>query len=254
MQKTYINGFSLAYDRRGRGTPFVLLHGYPLDHTIWQPVVRLLEERADLILPDLRGFGESETPKDEYTLPEIAADLAALLDHLKIKQVALAGHSMGGYVALAFAHAYPERVLGLGLVASQSGADTPEGRKARYAVVEQVRSEGVKAVADGMAPRLTPNRELQAQLRELILQQHPEGIVGALKALAGRPDSTPYLADFAFHISVVHGLEDNLIPIERARELQASVRQGYLVELKGVGHMPMMEAPRTTAEALSTLL
>jgi 3-oxoadipate enol-lactonase len=254
MQKTYINGFSLAYERRGRGTPFVLLHGYPLDHTIWQPVVRLMEDRTDLILPDLRGFGESETPAGDYTLLDMAGDVTALLDHLKIKQAVLAGHSMGGYIALAFAHAHPERVLGLGLVASQAAADTPEGRKARYAIIEQVRSKGVTVVAESMPPRLTPNAELQAQLREIVLRQRPEGIVGALKALAGRPDSAPYLADFAFHISIVHGLEDDLIPIERARELQAAVRQGYLVELKGVGHMPMMEAPRTTAEALATLL
>lgn len=254
MPKTYVSGFGLSYERRGRGTPFVLLHGYPLDRSIWAPVARLLEERVDLILPDLRGFGESELPAGEATLADMAEDLAALLDHLKIRQAVLAGHSLGGYIAQVFARAHPERVLGLGLVASQSAADTPERRQGRFETAELVRQKGVAVVADSMPARLTPNLELQKQLRELILRQRPEGIVSALHALAGRPDCTPYLADYRFHVSVVHGLDDAMIPIERARELQAAVRQGYLVELKGVGHMPMMEAPRTTAEALTTLL
>jgi 3-oxoadipate enol-lactonase len=254
MQKVYLNGFKLAYERKGRGIPLVLLHGYPLDHTIWEPVIPLLEEKADLILPDLRGFGESEVTAEGYSLADIAADIAALLDHLKIKKVVIAGHSMGGYISLAFAHAWPERTLGLGLVATQAAADTEEGRKGRYAIAERVRSQGVDVVADSMPAKLTPNLELQPVLRRIAGHQRPEGIIAALKALAGRPDSTPFLSGFPFNVAIVHGLDDALIPIERARQVQASVPQGYMVELKGVGHMPMMEAPRLTAEALKTLL
>jgi 3-oxoadipate enol-lactonase len=254
MHKTYLKGITIAYERLGRGTPFVLLHGYPLDHTIWQPVVPLMRDRADLILPDLRGFGESETTADDYSLADMAADVAGLLDNLKIKQAVIAGHSMGGYIALAFAHVYPKRVLGLGLVASQALPDTADRRRGRYDMVEQVKAHGVEIVADAMPPRLTPAHELQAVLRETVLRQPPEGIIGALKALAERQDASPYLAGFDFPVTIVHGLEDALIPIERAREVQSSVAQGYLVELNGVGHMPMMEAPRLTAEALITLI
>jgi len=107
MNRLSLNDLGLAYDRRGSGTPLVLIHGFPLDHTIWEPLVPLLEKDCDLILPDLRGFGESEPSRTPYLLADLAADTAALLDHLKIEKAAIAGHSMGGYVALAFAHAYP---------------------------------------------------------------------------------------------------------------------------------------------------
>ena len=135
MNTLEINGIRLAYDRRGKGRPLVLLHGYPLDHRLWDEVVPLLEDQFDLILPDLRGFGGSSTVDAFYTMEDIASDIAGLLDFLGIQKTAIAGHSMGGYVALAFARLYPERVTGLGLVSSQVLADTPAKREDRIQLV-----------------------------------------------------------------------------------------------------------------------
>jgi pimeloyl-ACP methyl ester carboxylesterase len=132
MDTLEINGIRLAYDRRGKGTPLVLLHGYPLDHRLWDEMAPLLENQFDLILPDLRGFGGSSTVDAFYTMEDIASDIAGLLDFLGIQKTAIAGHSMGGYVALAFARLYPERVTGLGLVSSQAGGSLQErGRGCR---------------------------------------------------------------------------------------------------------------------------
>ena len=250
MLKTKVNGISIAYERRGKGTPLVLIHGYPLDHTIWKSVVPLLEKEVDLILPDLRGFGESDAPGTDFSMSDYAADVVGLLDQLGIQKAAVAGHSMGGYVALAFARAYPGRVLGLGLVSSQAPADPPERKAARYQEAEHVMSHGVGEVAEAMSKKLTADAVLQAALKELILRQRPEGLAGALRAMAERPDSTPLLPEFDFPVSIVHGLADALIPVERAREVRAAVKNGYLVEVEGVGHMPMMEAPQTTARTL----
>ena len=124
MNKIKVNGIELAYERRGRGTPLVLIHGYPLDHSIWTEVASQLENDFDLILPDVRGFGESTTVDAPYSLTDISSDLAALLDSLGVGSTALAGHSMGGYVALAFAKLFPKRVSGLALISSQAAADT----------------------------------------------------------------------------------------------------------------------------------
>ncbi len=129
MEKVNVNGIHLAYDRRGKGTPLVLLHGYPLDHHLWDESLPLLEDTFDVILPDLRGFGESSTVDSSYTMDDYASDIAGLLDQLGIQKTAIAGHSMGGYVALAFARLYPERVSGLGLVSSQVLADPLTARK-----------------------------------------------------------------------------------------------------------------------------
>ena len=243
----------MAYERRGKGRPLVLIHGYPLDHTIWEPIVPLLENDFDLILPDLRGFGESEASRTAYRLTDIAADIAALLDSLGIEKAAIVGHSMGGYVALAFAHAYPRRTLGLGLVSSQTLADPPERKVARYQEAEDVLPNGVGKAAEGMSSKLTADPDLQAAMKTLILHQRPEGLAGALRAMADRPDSTPFLSEFNFPVVIVHGLADGLIPIERAREVRAGVKRGNLVEIEGAGHMPMMEAPVQTAEALKFL-
>src|SRR5687767_15485401 len=128
MEKINVNGIELAYERQGTGAPLVLLHGFPLDHHLWDQVVPLLEDTFDLIIPDLRGFGESSMGDSPNSLDTYASDIAGLLDYLGIQRAAIAGHSMGGYIALAFIRLYPERVGGLGLVASQVVADTPERR------------------------------------------------------------------------------------------------------------------------------
>ncbi|HTX90832.1 MAG TPA: alpha/beta hydrolase [Anaerolineales bacterium] len=254
MLTVKVNGFSQAYERQGTGLPLVLVHGYPLDHTIWEPVLPLLEKQFDLVVPDLRGFGGSAVSPSVYLLTDLAADLAALLDSLRIEKAAVAGHSMGGYVALAFAHAYPGRTLGLGLVASQALADSPERKSARAREAEHVLANGVGDVAEDMSKKLTANPSLQARLKELILRQPPAALAGALRAMAGRPDSTPFLPEFDFPVALIHGLADGLVPVERARAVQAAVKDGHLTEVPGAGHMPMLEAPSVTAEGLAWLL
>jgi pimeloyl-ACP methyl ester carboxylesterase len=250
MLKITVDGIKLAYERRGQGVPLVLLHGYPLDHSIWEPLLPMLENDFDLILPDLRGFGESPAVMTNFTMADCAADVAGLLDQLDIEKAAVVGHSMGGYVALAFVGAYPGRSLGLGLVSSQTLADTPENKAGRYKQAEAIMAHGVKEVAEGMPAKLTSKPDLQAWLKELILRQRPEGLAGALRAMAERPDSSPLLAGFDLPLILVHGSTDALIPIERARAAKAAVPGAYLTEIPDVGHMPMMEEPQKTAEAL----
>ena len=254
MLKTKVNGISIAYERHGKGMPLVLLHGYPLDHTIWEPLVTLLENDFDLILPDLRGFGESQAVETDFEMADCAADVAGLLDQLDIKKAAVVGHSMGGYVALAFVRAYPGRVLGLGLVSSQVLADSPENKAGRYKQAEAILANGVRDVAESMSAKLTTRPDLQAWLKESILSQRPEGLAGALRAMAERPDSTPLLAGFDLPFVLVHGLEDALIPVERARSVKAAVPGAHLTEIPQAGHMPMMEDPQKTALALKALL
>jgi 3-oxoadipate enol-lactonase len=233
--------------------PLVLLHGYPLDHSIWKPVVPILDIDFDLILPDLRGFGESDVPTGPYGVADFAADTAALLGALGIWQAGIAGHSMGGYVALAFVRAYPQRTLGLGLVASQVLSDTPEKKAGRYQEANDILDQGVRMVAEGMSVKLTAEPGLQARLKTLILRQRPEGLAEALKAMAERPDSSGLLPGSDFPIVLIHGLADALIPIERARSVKAAVPDAHLTEIPGAGHMPMMEAPQVMAEALKKL-
>lgn len=253
MQKINVNDIEFAYTRHGDGTPLVLLHGYPLDGSIWSEVVPLLTDKFELIIPDLRGFGESTTVNTPYTMDTYASDVAGLLDHLGFEKAAIAGHSMGGYVALAFAKLYPDRVSGLGLVSSQALADTPERKQGRYDTAAQVTTNGIGVVVEAMTPKLTPDERVQAFAQSVMEQQKPNGIIGALKAMAERGDLSPLLGNFKFPVVLVHGDEDALIPIDRAREVKNAISRAHLVELKGVGHLPMMESAEETAKALRHL-
>jgi len=254
MEKIQVNNITLAYKRLGNGSPLMLIHGYPLDHTIWNDAAELLKNDFDLILPDLRGFGQSTTVETPYTMSDMADDLAGLLDHLGVEKVALAGHSMGGYVALAFVKKHPQWVSGLGLVASQAAADTPERKALRYETADEVSKKGAGVVAEGMTPKLSADAGVQAFVRSLMERQTPSAVIGALKAMAEREDTLSYLSSVSFPVALIHGDMDTLIPVERAREIKAVLPSAQLTELQGIGHMPMMESPVGTADGLRLLI
>lgn len=243
----------LAYHRTGWGAPLVLVHGFPLDRTFWTPLLPHLESDFDCILPDLRGFGDSPVTEAGYSLEDMAADLSALLAELRLPAAFLAGHSMGGYLALAFARRFGTQLLGLGLLGTQAAADTPEKKAARYNTLEQVRRNGLNAVL-GMAEKLTADPCHAPMLRQIIQRQPPAGVMGALQAMAERPDSLSTLTALTVPVAIVHGLQDTLVPLERAREMKAALPAALLTELPGVGHCPPIEAPKETAAALKMLL
>ncbi|PWH17057.1 MAG: hypothetical protein DDG60_03190 [Anaerolineae bacterium] len=244
---------SLSYHRIGQGAPLVLLHGFPLDGAFWNPILPYLREHFDCIVPDLRGFGASPLTEPGYTLEEMAADLSALLVELDISAAFLAGHSMGGYIALAFARCFNDQLLGLALLGTQAAPDAPERRQLRYETIEQVRRDGIAPVL-GMAEKLTFDLRHTPSLRQIIQRQHPVGVMGALQAMAERPDALPGLATLTVPVVIVHGLQDGLVPVERARQMHAVLPQAYLLELPGVGHSPPYEAPEQTAQAVIRLV
>jgi pimeloyl-ACP methyl ester carboxylesterase len=255
MEKINVKDIQLAFDRRGKpgSAPLVLLHGYPLDHHLWDKVAPLLEDTFDLIIPDLRGFGESTIAESSPTIEDYAADITGLLDYLNIQKTAIAGHSMGGYVALAFARLFPERVSGLGLVSSQVLPDPPDRKEGRYKSAADVAENGIASVVAIMTPKFTSDEALQAFARTSMERQQPAAYIAALKAMAERADSTPLLSSLIVPVVVIHGDSDALIPVDRAREVKTELPQAHLVEISSAGHMPMMEAKEQTAEALKHL-
>jgi pimeloyl-ACP methyl ester carboxylesterase len=249
-EKLNIDGIDIAYIRRGRGMSLILIHGYPLDHSIWDQVAPLLGDDFEMIIPDLRGFGGSDLVEADQSIIDYASDLAGIMTQLRVKKAVLAGHSMGGYVALAFAREYPERVSGLAMIASQVLADPPERKEGRYATAKQVLEEGVGPIVESMTPKLSADPAVQAFVRELISRQRSMAIASALRAMAERPDSAEMFAAFRFPVVIVHGDADALIPVERAREMKVALGSARYTELAAVGHMPMLEQPGAVAEAL----
>lgn len=244
----------LYYEEHGQGIPVFFLHGFPFDHTIWQPIIPLLKEEARLIFPDLRGFGRSPVTDDIYTMRLQAEDIRRLMDRLGLQKAILVGHSMGGYVTLAFAHAYPSRVCGLGLVASQAAADSAERRQARYKLAESVTRKGARVVASEMVNNLTPKKELLKPIKNLILQAQPAGIVGALKGMAERWDMTGSLSAISVPAVVIAGLADQLLPLDKTQTTAQMLPKGWLVEIQDAGHMVMLEEPDQVADALRQVI
>ena len=240
----------LHYLRRGVGTPLVLLHGFPLDNGIWAPVMPLLVNEFELILPDLRGLGGSISNTAEYSLSDMADDVFQLLDYLGIEKAVIAGHSMGGYIALACAKSHPDRLLGLGLIATQLLPDTLERKNSRYQTIAQVEEFGLEPLIETMAEKLTSNASLRVELSELMRRQPKTGVLGAIKAIAERHDQTSTLLLLQKPVVIVHGDADLLIPLDRAMEMKALKPDSVLVVIPKAGHMPMMENPVETAVAL----
>ena len=254
MPTVKIEGRTVFFERRGKGPPLLLVHGFPLDHGSWDVLAGELEHFFDLIIPDLPGFGLSEALAGECTIEKIAVSLAALLADLGFEKTFIAGHSMGGYIALAFAHKYPGQVLGLGLVSSQAAADSPERQAGRLGTAALVAQNGVGSVA-GMAEKLSSNPALVPVFEKMIMRQNPEGVKAALKAMAARPDATGYLPGLkSIPVALVHGASDGLITAERAYEIKKEIPHAFLAILPGVGHSPMLEASDKTAQAIKMLL
>ena len=254
MKTLKVNGMELAWRRHGKGTPLVLVHGFPLDGSIWDEVVPLLTDEFDVIVPDLRGFGRSTTLDAPYTVTDMAGDIAALLAHLGLDEAMLAGHSMGGYVALAFAKKYSGRASGLCLVSSQSGADAPEGKAGRYKTAEAVRDSGTGGLVDTMTPKLTADPRVQQLVHEVMARQSPAAVIGALGAMAERKDLAEFLSSYMDPLVLVHGTDDTLIPLARAYDIKAVAPAALVVEVPGAGHMPMLEDPAATAAGILNLL
>jgi 3-oxoadipate enol-lactonase len=262
--KTRIRDFEMAYDDTGgEGTPLLLIHGFPLDRTMWAPQLHALAPAARVIAPDLRGSGESALPPGRVTMETYAEDLRGLLDALGIPRAVVAGLSMGGYIAFAFYRLFAERVRALILTDTRPQPDSSEGKKGRDENAALARDKGAGAIADRMLPKmLTPQTlaqrpELAAAVRALMARQPVPGIVAALMAMKDRPDSTPTLAQISVPTLVVGGAEDTLTPPKDAQAMSDAIRGARLVTIPGAAHLSNYEQPeafnRAVAEFLKTL-
>jgi 3-oxoadipate enol-lactonase len=246
---------TLAHEIHGNGLPVILIHGFPFDRSIWQPIVPLLKEHARLILPDLRGFGTSpKTEEEAYTMTMHAEDIRFLMERIGIEKAILVGHSMGGYVALAFAHAFPSRLLGMALVASHADPDPPGRREGRLQTAAQIRERGIAPLLEEMPPRLTPNPAVQKTVYHLIARCSPQTAIRAQLGMAQRDDAFPWLVGIHAPVLILSGEQDPLLIPERLRAMMQVLPDAEWVSLPGVGHMPMLEAPQATAEAIKSLI
>jgi pimeloyl-ACP methyl ester carboxylesterase len=253
FMEAHVNGIKLNYEVYGQGTAMLLVHAFPLNHTMWQPQVEALSDVCQLITPDMRGFGRSEVPEGPYTMDVFADDLAGLLDTLNIQQVILAGLSMGGYIAFAFLRRHAARVQALVLADTRATADTEQAREGRETNAQLVERQGPEAIADMMLPNLISTHasaELRTHLRTVIRGNHPAGIASALRGMALRPDSTSLLSQINVPTLLLVGNEDTLTAPGEMQDMQQAIAGSKLVEIPNAAHIANLENPTAFHAAL----
>lgn len=247
---------------RGEGTPLVLLHGFPFDHALWKEQLHgVASKGARIIALDLPGFGRSNPlDGDEATMDAYADAIAEWAEKEGLEKFVLAGHSMGGYIAFAFARRHMEMLSGLILVCTRPGADSDAGKEGRYKLITEVEKRGPQGVVDAMLPKLFAAQtakerpEIVAETREMVLRQSREGIITAIRSMAERPDSTPGLDAIKVPTLIITGAEDAIIPAPEADGLLSSIPHAKHVSIKGGGHMPMLENPNAFNKALKAFI
>ncbi|MEI7772404.1 MAG: alpha/beta fold hydrolase [Chloroflexales bacterium] len=255
--ETTINGIRMRYEDVGSGPALLLIHAFPLSGAMWRPQVQALQGQLRLIAPDLRGFGGTDAPPGPYTMDQHADDLAALLDQLGVGQATLCGLSMGGYIAMAFMRRHAARARALILADTRAGADSAEAQAGREANARIAEAQGAAAIADKMIPGLVApgaGQELRAALRDMIVANTPQGIAGALRGMALRPDSTASLRAASVPAVVIVGEEDGLTPPTEAGQITMALAGSYVMTLPGAGHLSSMESPEAFTTALRAFL
>ena len=252
-------GLELAYDDAGSGIALLMLHGWPHDRTLWAGQVSGLSGDVRCVAPDLRGFGGS-TVRGPYGVDQYADDVAAFLDTLGIERAVVCGLSMGGYVAFALLRRHRARVRALILADTRATADTDEVRENRMRMVALIEEHGVEALA---ARQLRPtlgrstfenNPELVESVRRMMAGAPAEGAIGALHAMAARPDSSELLSSIDVPTLVVGGAEDTITPPDELRALAAAIPNSRIELLERCGHVCPIERPAAFNHVVSEFL
>jgi pimeloyl-ACP methyl ester carboxylesterase len=250
----------LFYTDQGQGLPVVLLHGFCETHEIWHAFEDKLSYQFRVLNVDLPGFGKSELPQENFTLETIAEKIQDLLKSLEIEECVMIGHSLGGYVTLAFAEAYPQMLQGFGLFNSTAFADTEEKKKVRNRTIEFVEKHGVENFIQSFVPDLFYRKRREAlseQIEEAIriCKQTPlKSLTAYTLAMRDRKERIHVLKNFNRPILFVAGDEDGAVPLEKTKE-QCFLPKNHDVHiLAQTGHMGMFEREEDSLRIVENFL
>jgi pimeloyl-ACP methyl ester carboxylesterase len=247
---------NIHYTDEGRGPALVLIHAFPLDHTMWRSQIDHFKGRFRVVAPDLRGFGKSR-PAMPWTIDDACEDIRQILDTLGIENCALAGLSMGGYVSLPFQERYPGRVNKLILANTRARADNDAEKSARTAMIAALEQGGAAILPDRMLPRLLgPNASPQVVqlVRSVILNTDPQAAIYAVMAMRDRADKTTVLHRIDCPALVISGEDDVISKLEEGGEMAAAIPGGRFAAIPKAGHLTNLENPQAFNKALEDFL
>lgn len=253
-------GAELVYMDRGEGPCLVLLHGYLESSEIWDSFADRIPQGYRLIIPDLPGHGRSGTWGDLHSMDDLAGAVSAILKAEGIGKIFLVGHSMGGYVLMAFAELFPEKLLGYSLFHSTPFADNDEKRENRDREISLVLCGKKRQIVLVNIPKafsmdnvdLMPEEVERA--RRIALECSDQGTVALLRGMKSRPDRTAILKETSLPLLLIGGMKDNYIPSEVFDKLVALAPHAQVLRLEQSGHMGFIEEPGKVADALTEML
>ncbi|MGE7184694.1 alpha/beta fold hydrolase [Peribacillus sp. NPDC006672] len=241
----------LSYIDTGKGNKTLLfIHGFCGSHEYWRNIIAELKDEYRVVAVDLRGHGASEEIGASFSIVDMAADIASFMEEQGIGQVYMFGHSLGGYITLAFAERFPGKLSGFSLIHSTALPDDEAGKEGRLKSVGKIEMDGIPAFIDGLVPKLfansnDPNIE---HTKEIGYKTSESGAIGSLHAMRNRTDRNHVLKETKLPVLLVAGEKDKVIPAEKTFSVKGS--HIYEVILEGSGHMGMLEAPSRLAEEI----
>lgn len=246
---------------QGQGTPIVFVHGFPLSHAMWNAQIPVFAAEHRVIVPDLRGFGDSVDTEGTVSMEDFADDIAAILDDLKVSEpIVLCGLSMGGYIAFQFVRKYRRRLRGLVLCDTRASADTADVVENRLKTAKLVIESGTQAVADVMLPKAFGRKtyserpEVVEAVRNMIISSDPTGVAAASRGMAVRPDMTSLLPTIDVPTLVIVGDDDALTPVDEMRRMAEAIPGAQLKVIPDAGHVTPLENPAVFNALLAKFL
>ncbi len=249
----------LQYQVMGAGNAVVLLHGFGEDSSIWNKMSEALSARYQLIIPDIPGSGNTAMlGYENIGMGDYADLLFAVLQKEGVEQCTLIGHSMGGYIALAFAEKYPKMLHAFGLFHSSAYADDEAKKETRAKAIQFIQANGADAFLKTSVPGLFKDAVAsKADIDELLQKGKlfkPDALVQYYEAMIARPDRTHVLKTFQGPILLMLGAHDNAVPFEQGLEQSHLPAQSHIYVLRNSAHMGMLEEQQKSLLNLTDFL
>jgi len=246
----------ISYIEQGKGRPLILLHGFLESSEIWLEFINELSLKYRVVAIDLLGHGQSGCLGYVHSMELMADCIKHVLKCLKLRKVLLVGHSMGGYVSMAFAEKYPDDVKGLCLFHSSAAADNELKKKDRDRLIKLVKFSK-KDLIKGLIPNLFAKENKKKHKKSIILLQKAarkiskQGIIAALEGMKERREREIVLRFCSYPVLFIIGAKDPVFSVDAVMEQASLPRNSTAILLDNVGHMGFLEAQEETLKALS---
>jgi pimeloyl-ACP methyl ester carboxylesterase len=267
MPTKLIRGINFAYDDLGHSSTsaspaaptLVFIHGHPFNRSMWAGQIAYFQKNYRLILPDLRGYGETDVTTPRVLLDEMALDIIHLLDELKVEKAVFIGLSMGGQIVLDLWRLAPHRFDALVIVDSDARGETPGSAAHRLATADEILKVGMTKHTDEtinkyIAKASMHNPTVYDPLYKMMTTTNPEGAAAAHKGRALRRDHVAALPGISVPALIVVGAEDFFTPVPIAKIMSDNIPGARLAVIEGSGHLPNMEAAKDFNRALDLFL